>query len=76
MAAYQFIMIVVCLFVFGALYAAVSDPVETIRYEFAGVGNENDNFLDMAFFIFSAVTPMAVLTMLGIYGFATTQKRG
>lgn len=76
MAAYQLIMIIAGIFVFGALFAAIFDPIEILRFEYVGMTTDFENNNRMMWFIFSALTPLAVLSMLGIYGIATTQKRG
>lgn len=76
MAAYQLIMIIAGIFVFGALFASIYDPIEILRFEYVGMNSEFEPNNSMMWFIFSALTPLAVLSMLGIYGIATTQKRG
>lgn len=76
MAAYQLIMVVAGIFLFGALFAAIYDPIELLRFEFIGMNSEFEQSNSLMWFTFSVLTPLAVLSMLGIYAIATTQKRG
>lgn len=69
-------MIVAGIFLFGALYAAIYDPIEILRFELIGMNTEFEQNNRLMWFVFSSLTPLSVLSMLGIYGIATTQKRG